>query len=244
MKIVYAMSRIKSDLAAGENIDAYVGVALGVTFTVLGIIGQVGQSWLSNFVLLTLTFMVVISLKNRYAIQRAERIFQASTHPDASDVLKDRTEYDPLDQRLLGAQEVIVIGRHLLGFVGFNRETIRKYAKQGCCWQFVMMDPSLAVPGESVARDIERSIQTLQRIEREYPGTVSVRTTRREVPCAVFAVDTDKSHGLIQIQPHPLFEESDLREHYDLRGSTGSRWYSYYREQIQLLWAESAPRVL
>jgi hypothetical protein len=241
MRIVDVTRRIKSDLAAGDNIDAYVGVVLGVTFTVLGVIGQVGQAWLSNFVLLTLTFMVIISLKSRHAIQDAERLFRASSRPDASDVLKDRTEYEPLDERLLGAQRVIVIGRHLLGFVGFNREIIRKYAKQGCCWQFLMMDPSLAMPGESVGLDIERSIQTLQQIEREYPGSVSVRTSRRVVPCAVFAVDIDRPHGLIQIQPHPLFEESDLREHYDLRSS---RWYSYYREQIQLLWAESAPRIL
>lgn len=241
MAITRLLRRIKSDLTEGENLDAYVAILLGATLTVLGVLGQVNQQWLSNFVLLTLTFLVVMSLKNRYVLQDAEKLLRASSNPEASDVLKDRAEYEPLDDRLLGAQDVIVIGRHLLGFVGFNRDVIRKFAKRGCAWKFIVMDPALEMPEHAVSADIERSILTLQQIGNEYPGKIVIRTNHRIIPCAVFAVDLDKPRGLIQIQPHPLFMDSELREHYDLRASTSSRWYAHYREQIELLWADSAP---
>jgi hypothetical protein len=241
MKTTHLLRRIKSDLTGGENLDAYVAILLGATFTILGVLGQVNQQWLSNFVLLALTFLVIMSLKNRYVFQDAEKALRASSNPDASDVLKDRAEYEPLDVRLLGAQDVIVIGRHLLGFVGFNRDVIRKFAKRGCAWKFIVMDPALETPEQSLSADIERSILTLQQIGNEYPDKILIRTSRRIVPCAVFAVDMDKPHGLIQIQPHALFVESELREHYDLRASNSSRWYAHYREQIELLWADSTP---
>lgn len=243
MKTISKLNRIRSDLKGGENIDAYVGVGLGAMFTILGVMGHVGQEWLSNFVLLTLTFMIIVSLKNRYVVQDAEKVIRAYSQPDASDMLKDRSEYEPLADRLAGVQEVIVIGQHLLGFIGFNKEAIRKHAKMGCTWNFIVMDPALVPPGDPTSFDIERSIRTLQEIGGEFPGKVWVKTSRRMLPSAVFAVDIRKPHGLIQVQPHPIFAESELREHYDLRGTTGSRWYTYYREQIELLWADSEPRI-
>jgi hypothetical protein len=141
MKLPHFLERIKSDLATGENLDAYVAIVLGAVLTALGVLGQLRQEWLNNFVLLTLTFLVLISLKNRYVMEDAQKLLAKVQQPDASDMLKDRAEYESLDARLSGAVEAIVIGQHLSGFIGFNRDAIRRYAKYGCSFKFLMADP-------------------------------------------------------------------------------------------------------
>ncbi len=240
MKVPRLFRRILSDLIHGENLDAYVAIALGVALTILGVIGSLKVQWLQNFTILVLTFLVLVSLKNRQALQDTERLLRASKTADASQMLLDRTDYESLDDRLSGAEEVIVIGRHLLGFVGFNRDTICKFARKGCVFKFIVADPAASASPQ----DVERSLQILHEIATEIPNKIVVRVTARALPCAAFTVDVNSQRGLIQIQPHALFRDSDLRAHYDLRAAVHSRWYDYYKEQIGLLWDDSRPVTL
>ena len=231
--------RVLSEIAHGENIDAYVAIALGITLTVLGVMGGLKVQWLQNFTIFVLTFLVLVALKNRQSSQDATRLLQAAKSTDASQMLIDRSDYQPLDDRLSGAQEAIIVGRHLLGFVGYNRDAIRKFAREGCEFRFLVADPSVA----GASGDVELSLRILEEIRSDVPQKILVRLTSRVLPCAIFAVDMATPRGLIQVQPHTLFADSDLRPHYDLRASFHSQWYGYYRDQIDLLWKDSQPVV-
>lgn len=234
MKRKSILTRIKSDIAAGENLDAYVGLVLGATLTILGVLGEVRQAWLDNFILLTLTFLVLVSLKNRYVLQDTQR-FLPGNRRDASYALLGRSDYEPLEDRLSGARDVVVVGNHLLGFVGFNKNLIAEHARQGCKFTFVLTDPAQINLEETVRNDVNRSISTLEGISYDSPKNVSIRVTSKTLPFSIFAVDMNTPRGLIQIQPHEFFKETDLRVHFDLRASVGSKWYRHYEEQLELL---------
>jgi hypothetical protein len=242
--ILGVLSRIKSDLLKGENLDSYVAIALGFVLAGWGIFGKIQQDWLNNLSILTLTLLLIGTLKNRYLLQDAGKSLQDIWKPDASHALKDRAEYDPLEDRLSGAKEVFVVGRHLLGFLGYNKDVIRKFAKTGCYFRFVLLDPGIIQDGTSKA-DIRRALSIIQQLSRDCPGRFRVRLAQSILPLAVFAVGIDTPDGLIQVQPHPLFQETDHRPHFDLLASSSqTRWYDHYREQIGLLWENSVEGAL
>lgn len=241
MRLSAVVQRIRIDITHGENLDAYVAVILGCAFTVIGVFVRIQQEWLSNFVLLTLTSLIVVSLRNRYALQSAERALEKVQYLDASTALKDRTEYEPLDDRLSGASEVVVVGHHLLGFVGYNRDLIRRYARRGCVFKFILCDPAAAGSTASMATNVGLTIETLREISRDAPGKIIVRTVNLVLPCSAFCVDIGKPYGLIQIQPHSLFKEADMRPHFNLKSNHGSPWYHHYKEQVESLWSGSTP---
>lgn len=242
-KIVLLATKIKEDIFEGENLDNYAAILLGFALTILSIFGELPDEWLINFLSLTLTLLLINNLKNTYLLQEAKKLFLGFKLHETSQLLKDRTEYEPLEKRLNNAKEAIVIGDALLGFIGFNKDIIRKFAQQGCDFKFIIVNPKLLSDDEApISDDVKKSLSLIVNLSQDCPGKFQVRFSKRRLPVAIFAVDINNSNkGLIQVQLHPLHEESALRGHFDLSAEHKSQWYQYYKEQIENLWKQSSP---
>lgn len=231
------VNRIKVDLVQGENLDVYVAVLLGFIFTILGFFGSVSQDWVNTIIILTLTLLLIGFLKNRYLLQDSYDYMRRYGKGDASNSLRDRTEYDPLHLRLRDAAEVFVIGRHLLGFLSYNKDILLQFAKKGCQFNVLLFDPS--INDEAMAQDIKRSLTILRQLTGDCPNRFLVKFAPQALGSSFFAVDIGTSRGLIQVQPHPLFENADRRPHFDLKADEKSDWFEFYKQQIERLWQES-----
>ncbi len=232
-------SRVRSDVSRGENLDSYIAICAGAVVTVLGIFGGLSQGQLNASLVLVLTLVVVNVLRSRHLLQDTTESFLNGSPLDASLVLRDRSEYSSLEDRLNGASEVYLFGQNLLGFIGFSQDILRRYARLGCTFRILLFDESISSSLETRA-DLRTAMRLLEDLRRESPSGFEIRKSAIQFPSSIFAVDIHKPKALIQVQPHSLYADDEFRPHFDLRAvAEDPRWFEYFRKQIEQLWINS-----
>lgn len=238
------LAQIWSDISQGENLDSYITIIVGVALTFVGIVGGLSQARLNAAFSLVLTLLIVNILNSRHLIQRTTKAIVEKASFDAARALRDRSEYSSLEDRLSGASSVYIFGRNLLGFIGFNRDILLRSARLGCRFQIVLYSEAICTTSQD-RDDLRTTMRILEELRVEVPLGFEIRSAAFQFPCSILAIDVDRPQALIQVQPHSLHSDNELRPHFDLYASAENpRWFEYYRAQVEQLWGSSVAAVI
>jgi hypothetical protein len=244
--------RVGRDLRDRRFIDVYSVAIVAFVLALVSLIGY-GSSQLRWSVVLAALGLLVL------------RISVPETAPDASldDLLRDRFAFDavPLADRLRDAREVWIFapsGVNLL--TAHNCELLRggPLSRAGGIVRVVVLDPSrdaaidlatrqlddsLDFPTQKFRASLEATIGKLEAITSwPVPGHFQYRLLAYNPGFSLVAIDPSSRSGRLIVEFHAFHNEAtSSRMHLEITRKQSDRWYSYWSDQFERIWAAAAP---
>jgi hypothetical protein len=244
--------RVGRDLRDRRFIDVYSVAIVAFVLALVSLIGY-GSSQLRWSVVLAALGLLVL------------RISVPETAPDASldDLLRDRFAFDavPLADRLRDAREVWIFapsGVNLL--TAHNCELLRggPLSRSGGIVRVVVLDPSrdaaidlatrqlddsLDFPTQKFRASLEATIGKLEAITSwPVPGRFQYRLLAYNPGFSLEAIDPSTRGGRLIVEFHAFHNEAtSLRMHLEITRKQSDRWYSYWSDQFERIWAAATP---
>ena len=241
--------RVGRDLRDRRFIDVY---SVAFVLALVSLIGY-GSSQLRWSVVLAALGLLVL------------RISVPETAPDASldDLLRDRFAFDavPLADRLRDAREVWIFapsGVNLL--TAHNCELLRggPLSRSGGIVRVVVLDPSrdaaidlatrqlddsLDFPTQKFRASLEATIGKLEAITSwPVPGRFQYRLLAYNPGFSLVAIDPSSRGGRLIVEFHAFHNEAtSSRMHLEITRKQSDRWYSYWSDQFERIWAAATP---
>jgi hypothetical protein len=244
--------RVAADLGALRHLDAYVVSALALVFAVVTVVND------------------VISDDLRWAVALAGLgvlVYRTTApKPDISvdQLLQDRQgfESDPITQRLRKAREVWLFAPSGINFL--NEENLAALRagplkRSDGSLRVVVLDPenepamdlavrqldnALTYPLQEFGACHQQVIQRLRKIAGEWPkaGTFEYRYLAYNPGFSLVAIDPTGRDGRIIVELHGFHNEATTsRMHFELSASDSRRWFLYWTNQFEKMWAAARP---
>lgn len=99
-----------------------------------------------------------------------------------------------------------------------------------------------AMSREMHVAHVKTALNSLSRISGCHPsgGSVELRVLDTLPPFGIFAVDSDKPSGRIRIELYPDSCPIGERPIFELCASRDGEWYSFFRQQFEVLWQKAS----
>jgi hypothetical protein len=245
--------RVARDLRDRRFIDVYSVAIVAFVLAVVSVVGYGSDQLRWSVVLAALGLLVL-------------RISVPETGPEASldGLLLDRFAFDavPLADRLRDAREVWIFAPSAANLLtSHNCELLRTgpLSRDGGIVRVVVLDPSRGAVIELATRQLD---DALTQPSHEFPAalaaTVGKLQTMARWPVAgsfeyrllaynpgfsLVAIDPGARGGRLIVEFHAFHNEAtSSRMHVEITRKQSDRWYTYWAEQFEYLWAEaSAP---
>jgi hypothetical protein len=149
--------------------------------------------------------------------------------------LKDRSELPRLENMIVNAKEVCIVGKSLVGVVSLNSTMFLKLAKRGCKFKFMIENPSRY---ENDA-NIKHSLNLLSRAKQEAPENIEIRITPKILHYSILMVDRKGKSGQIQVELYTYQGATSDRPHLNLLTGRDSKWYKFYESQFESAWNDA-----
>ncbi|SHM99705.1 hypothetical protein [Cryptosporangium aurantiacum] len=240
------LRRVGRDVARGRHLEVYVVAALALTFATLSVVGDVVPDNLRWAALLAGMALLVYRITVPEPVGSVAKVFG------------DRTAFEevPLAARLKAATEVWVFAPSGVNFLSMpHLDLLRKTVlARGGDVRVVVLDPAAKDAVALAVRQLDRSVtyplqdfrESLTTVLRHL-GSVSTwqvngkfehRLLDYNPGFSIVAVDPQKRHGRVIVEFHGFHNESTVtRMHLELRRADSERWYAYWVEQFEYIWA-------
>jgi hypothetical protein len=225
--------RVAGDLRKGRHREAYTIFAVGVTLTVLGLVGVVPEAVLLSSVLLAVTFLV----------------FQTTVEKDHSagmleQVVKGREAYDAFSAILPDGGEVWIYGPTAVNVL-VNAPAIKtKVLARGGRVRVMVQDPdSEAVRFAKIQLDdtldfdhtLASSIATLRKM-RSW-GNCDYRLLGFNPGFSLVVVNPTQPDGFLLLELHGFANDTiDERMHVRISRAESLRWFDYWTSRFDGMW--------
>ena len=244
--------RVGRDLRDRRFIDVYSVAIVAFVLALVSLIGY-GSSQLRWSVVLAALGLLVL------------RISVPETAPDASldDLLRDRFAFDavPLADRLRDAREVWIFAPSGVNpLTAHNCELLRggPLSRSGGIVRVVVLDPSrdaaidlatrqlddsLDFPTQKFRASLEATIGKLEAITSwPVPGRFQYRLLAYNPGFSLVAIDPSSRSGRLIVEFHAFHNEAtSSRMHLEITRKQSDRWYSYWSDQFERIWAAATP---
>jgi hypothetical protein len=244
--------RVARDLRDRRFIDVYSVAIVAFVLALVSLIGY-GSSQLRWSVVLAALGLLVL------------RISVPETAPDASldELLLDRFAFDavPLADRFQDAREVWIFapsGINLL--TGHNCELLRAgpLSRSGGIVRVVVLDPSrdaavdlatrqlddaLTHPTQQFPAALAASLGKLEAMARwPVAGSFQYRMVAYNPGFSLVAIDPGTRGGRVIVEFHAFHNEAtSSRMHVEITRKQSDRWYTYWGDQFERIWAAATP---
>jgi hypothetical protein len=171
-------------------------------------------------------------------------------------VLRTRSELPDVEIQAQEAMEIDLCAISGYNLLNQHKSFLEKKLIQGCNLKIILVDPNSTSldtyglqcdPPLQVARgDIQSSIEIskeLVNFSSKTKGKCEVRFLNVFLPFSIFAVDVRKPTGTMIVEYHTYKKPIGDRMHIFLTNEENSRWFSYYKNQIELIWINSRPLI-
>jgi hypothetical protein len=153
--------------------------------------------------------------------------------------LKDRSDFLRLENMIVNAKEVCVVGKSLVGVVSLYSTMFLKLAKQGCKFKFLVENPSNYEKDERVDANITHTLHLLSRVKQEVPSNIEIRITSAILHYSILMVDRKSKSGQIQVELYSYRVATSDRPHLSLLSGRDSKWYKFYESQFESAWNDA-----
>ncbi|MFG1926609.1 hypothetical protein [Cryptosporangium sp. NPDC048952] len=240
--------RVTADLTARRHLDAYVVSALALVFAIVTVVSD------------------AISVDLRWAVALAGLgvlVYRTTApKPDVTidELLQDRQGFEatPIAKRLRTAREVWLFAPTGINFLSEeNLAALRTGAlnRPDGSLRIVVLDPANEAAMNLAVRQLDDSItyplqefgachqQVVRRLEaiaRNWPkaGTFEYRYLDYNPGFSLVAIDPTGKDGRVIVEFHGFRNEAtSSRMHFELEASDSRRWFLYWTNQFEQMWA-------
>ena len=241
--MIKMLHNIWRDVIRGENLDAYVTIAVAVTLSILNVVGFAPTSGIPAITLAVLALLAVGSLVNRHRIDE----LAARIRPSIGTTFVDDFEKQ-FKEDLNTAHKIVLYGASLDGVANDYYSLFERKLKQGYSMQVLVIDPGdtrvleisemRAYGNPSVQRARAKALATLADFceLRKLPGVkLEIRTLKFPVTHRLVAVNPDDPNGKLYISNYAFKTISGSLPKFVLSAADG-RWYELYNQEAKNLW--------
>ena len=239
-----------SDIRRGENIDLYLTVGIAIILALLNFLGLAPQSLLASMTLAVLGLLAVTSLVNRHRFEETLKKIQDTQSQEG--VFVSDFPADWLDT-MEKSSELWIMGINLSRVVS-DFSLLEKKLRRGDTIKALLVSPkgsAFKISGMR-RREAEYSEQNLSLIRASLaslcklrviaPDRIEIRTIDYPLSFGVFAVDPDKTSGILFLSYFPFRTPGGAIPKLVLKPKNGL-WYDHFREEMRNLWDSAVPWV-
>jgi len=251
-----SLGKVIEDIRRGENIDAYIAILLGLSFSLLGILGITGFDLLGAAILLTITFLVFGSLANRRSIEKfGNSIDELKSQRKILSTMKLPDE--SLREKFRNAKNISIIGLSLLNTLNTFRDDINECLSNGGSLRVIILDPN----GPGIDGAVYRSSNRLSKDQyiREVNSALDYldvwRNNSNDSNIKIKLIAHLPSYAITLVEP----KSEDERAHCHVRlwsfrktslkgpiinpdQGDDKYWFDYFAEQYEEFWQASTER--
>jgi hypothetical protein len=245
--------RVWDDLLARRHIEAYVVAPTAVVIAVLSLFGDVVVDENIRWTVLLAAVGVLV-----YGMTLPQRqITTLDGH------LYDRSRFDeaPLFKRLVNAHEVCVFAPSAANLLSANHcDILRRtvLARPDGALRVVVLDPdnepalqhaerylddTIDFPGQRLREALAATLRQLTTMSRwQLPGEVSWRLADVNPGFSLVGIDMHTPSGVVIVEFHGAHNVAVAgRMHMEFTRKASDRWYAYWVDQFEALWAAAGP---
>ena len=246
--------RIRRDLKDRQNLDAYIVVLVSAVFAVLSIFGDFGSQNLRWSVLLAGVGLLVYRITMPSSRARGIEAY-----------LGDRTSFEdePLSDRLRHAKELWMYAPSGINFLSpVTCELIRTaiLGRNDGIVRIVILNPNEEHAISLTARQLDDSVDfAVQRLRPSVTttavllesmskwclsGSFEYRLLDYNPGFSLIVIDPGTRRGVAIVEFHGFHNEStSARMHLKLTKPDSERWYAYWVDQFDHIWASASPPI-
>lgn len=246
--------RVSADITARRHLDAYVVSALALVFAVVTVVSDA----------------VPVDLRWAVALAGLGVLVYRTTAPKpditVDQLLQDRQGFEstPLAKRLRNAREVWLFAPTGINFLSEENLAALRAGVLGRSdggLRVVVLDPenepamslaiqqldnSLTYPLQEFGACHQQVLRRLETIAETWPkaGTFEHRFLAYNPGFSLVAIDPTGKNGRVIVELHGFHNEATTsRMHFELGASDSRRWFLYWTNQFEQIWAAARPNI-
>lgn len=229
-RISQFLGRIRSDVFAGRNLDAYVVVAIGIALVIIDVIGDVNTETQLTVIIAALVVLVL-----RATSPGAKRV-------ELEDILKDRRGYGPFQEFLKGGSKLWVSAPSAINILRDPAPIKTEILDRGGEAIFLLQNPNEAVEIKRLQQqldiaaleltdDIRRAARILDTMKNK--GKVDYAFLGYNPGFSLIIVDPHKTSGRLIVEFFG-FESEFIgnRMHIEITARESDYWFHYWVDQF------------
>ncbi len=241
-------ARVKTDILALRNIEAYVVAALAIGLAVLGVV-DVGISLeVKLAVLLAAMGLLVFNL----TVPEQKQVV-------LDDVLKDRSGFLSTPERIRGAKTLWIYAPSAVQLLddecllAIHEEILSQNDGQ---FRVIIQDPLETASLDILVRQLDKSVDypvyemetaiqdTIRRLERiqtwKFSGKFEYRFLSYGPGFSLVAIDPEQNHGSVTPEFFGYHNKyTGDRMHIEITRRQSPHWYKYWVDQFDYMWKEA-----
>jgi len=237
--------RIWDDIRNGENIDLYLTVAVVFIIGALNIFGSAPQEWVTSATLAALGILAISALRNEHHSRELSQKLAKSI----GGCLRSRSQFIPLDEYTKTASEIVIVTVSAVSLFNPYFGVFERKLKEGCKLSVLVLDPdspavqtwNLGVRGSTTEADIKNTLAQLRELMKaeKRKGQCQVRLSSVYPPFSMSVVDPKKNTGSMVVELHAFKTPLTERPHISVSRLEDQRWFDFFMEQFEKIWADS-----
>ena len=243
-----ALSRIARDFSAGRNIESYIVVLIAAVIAAVGLVDDVVPDSVKTSVILAALALIVFSLTR-----------PAETKASIEDYLHNRPELGPFADRVKNTRRLWIYGASATNILdGNNLDAIRRSILGDPKGELrvIIQNPDAAEAVRLLKRQLDESVdfhhqdlpveiaKTLRKFETirswNVPGTFEGRLLDYSPGFSVAIFDPDRPSGTVVLEVYGWhLQSTSERMSIEISQSASPRWFRYWVEQYEFMWADA-----
>lgn len=225
-------------------------VLVALTIGILTLLNLFQATLAEGIIITLLALLATDTLVERIGIlEKVESQISALTTPSH---LRDRSQLVRVEDMGLGATEIIAAGPTLISLLITNNDFFAQRMSEGCKLRFLLLDVNSlgAQVWDSAQRipttkeDSQSSLKTLDGLLRMkgVKGKCEVRLSTYLLPFSLLAINPTKDSGQMNLEFLTPKTSLANRPHLHLTKRDAEKWFNFFINQFELLWAEATKR--
>jgi hypothetical protein len=242
-----------NDILSGKNLDVYLTGIIALTVSILGVIGQINQVFISSAILATLALITNGLLVNRRENDEIHNALKTIISGEGLSNKFLRNQYDrsKLRELIQSSHTAFFWGPYLSTHITLLVDVIEERLKSGFDVRFLIMDPLGAAAfmvahirgddnTDEVKRALERNIIRLEKLRgKNHLGKLEVRVIDYLPPYTIIALDPDLPSGQMFVRLNNYDTPNEKRPTFDLVKKQDGDWFEFFRNQFEKVWKDA-----
>jgi hypothetical protein len=244
MKMIDFLKRTWDDIRHGENLDAYITVAVALILSILNLLGVASSSSLPAITLGVLALLAIASVVNRHRVED----LAAKLSPSAAEFFVGEFNSSSFKEDLIAAREIWLYGASLVGVCTDNYSLFERSLKHGTTIRVMVVDPNFpqilelselrSYANPSVQRAKDKCVATLSdfcELRKLAPDKLQIRTLKFPITHRLVALNPHALNGKLYVSNYPFATPGGTLPKFILNAKDG-RWYDLYIQEAENLW--------
>jgi hypothetical protein len=209
------------------------------------LIGVIELTIAEQIIIAILALIAIDALIERLDI--LERLEEKLSTSNTTFALRSRNDLIAADKQAAHAVEICILAVSAISLSVRHLSFFEQKIRAGCRLRVILLDPTcdalntwnLVEKWMNTANDIQASLMAFTELMEVKDANVEIRLTKVFLPYSLFISDLTRPSASMVVEYHTYKTALDDRPHIFLTPESSNHWFTFYRNQFELTWAEA-----